>query len=395
VNLRQQLPAHSPLPFKAITAAAMTPIVSRTSPEASVVEAIHARYRPRGILRTDSGTSALTIALRGIAGSRIVALPAYCCFDMATAAVGAEVSVVFYDIDPTTLGPDFDSLRQALRRGATVIVVAHLYGVPVDMRTTLDLAGQAGATVIEDAAQGAGASLSGKPLGTFGSMGVLSFGRGKGCTAGRGGALLANDEAGLDALARADTNLGSSGLGWRELAGVWAQWLFARPSLYRIPASIPPLGLGETVYRSPTRARPPSAVSSRVLSVTWSLTETEAVRRRENAARLLLQVDSTREFAPVTPQAQGLPGYLRLPIMPSESASAPARHRDARRLGIMPGYPETLTTLPGVAARCVHSTADLSGARQLSERLCTLPTHSRLAESDLRRLENWLQRNGG
>ncbi len=394
MSLRQQLPAYSPLPFKAITAAAMTPIAPSGTPEATVLEAISSRYRPRSILRTDSGTSALTVALQTTALSRIVALPAFCCFDVATAVAGADVGIVFYDIDPATLGPDFESLRQALRLGATVVVVAHLYGVPVDMSTTLELAAEAGATVIEDAAQGAGASLAGKPLGTFGSMGVLSFGRGKGCTAGSGGALLANDDAAFDALADAD-NLGSRGLGWRELASVWAQWLFARPALYRIPASIPQLGLGESVYRSPTQPRPPSAVSSRVLSVTWSLTEIEAARRRENAARLLFQIDSAREFAPVTPPEQGLPGYLRLPILVSESARAIARNGTARRLGIMPGYPATLATLPGVAARCVDSAADLSGARQLSERLCTLPTHSKLTESDLRQLERWITQKDG
>ena len=271
MSLRPQLPAYSPLPLKAITAAAMTPISPSGTPEATVVEAISARYRPRSILRTDSGTSALTVALQTTGRSRIIALPAFCCFDVATAVAGADVGIVFYDIDPATLGPDFESLRQALRRGATVIVVAHLYGVPVDMSTTLELAAEAGATVIEDAAQGAGASLAGKPLGTFGSMGLLSFGRGKGCTGGRGGALLANDGAAMEALADAGAALGRRSHGWRELASIWAQWLFARPALYRIPASVPLLGLGETVYRNPTPPRQPSAVSARILSVTWSL----------------------------------------------------------------------------------------------------------------------------
>ena len=394
MSLRQQLPAYSPLPLKAITAAAMTPIAPSGTPEATVVEAISTRYRPRSILRTDSGTSALTVALQTTARSRIVALPAFCCFDVATAVAGADVGIVFYDIDPATLGPDFESLRQALRRGATVILVAHLYGVPIDMSTTLELAAEAGATVIEDAAQGAGASLAGKPLGTFGSMGILSFGRGKGCTGGRGGALLANDGAAMEALADAGAALGRRSRGWRELASIWAQWLFARPALYRIPASVPLLGLGETVYRNPTPPRQPSAVSARILSVTWSLTEREAARRRENAARLSLRVDLARECTSVSVPAAGLPGYLRLPILTSESARASARNGEARDLGIMPGYPSPLADLPVMGDRCVHSIPDLPGARQLSESLCTLPTHSKLAESDLLRLERWISENG-
>ena len=42
-----------------------------------------------------------------------VALPAFGCFDLATAAVGADVPVLFYDLEPTTLQPD---LGQAWRR---------------------------------------------------------------------------------------------------------------------------------------------------------------------------------------------------------------------------------------------------------------------------------------
>ena len=158
-----------------------------------MVAALSARYRPRSILRTDSGTSALTVALQTTGRSRIVALPAFCCFDVATAVAGADVGIVFYDIVPATLGPDFESLRQALRRGAGVIVVAHLYGVPVDMSTTLELAAEAGATVIEDAAQGAGASFAGTPVGPSASTGVLRFGLVEGFPAGRGGSLLLND----------------------------------------------------------------------------------------------------------------------------------------------------------------------------------------------------------
>ena len=68
--------------------------------------------RPRELLLTDSGTSALALALQRAARERPgpAALPAFCCYDIATAADVAGVPFVLYDVDPETLGPDPASL---------------------------------------------------------------------------------------------------------------------------------------------------------------------------------------------------------------------------------------------------------------------------------------------
>jgi dTDP-4-amino-4,6-dideoxygalactose transaminase len=55
------------------------------------------------------------------------------------------------------------------------------------------IAAEHGATVIEDACQAQGASVYGRIAGTWGDVGVLSFGGSKLLTAGRGGALLMRD----------------------------------------------------------------------------------------------------------------------------------------------------------------------------------------------------------
>ncbi|MDQ2669707.1 MAG: DegT/DnrJ/EryC1/StrS family aminotransferase, partial [Gemmatimonadota bacterium] len=141
---------------------------------------------------TDSGTTALGLAL--LAAKRLrsipVALPAWSCFDVATAADAADVPVVLYDLDPLTLGPNFVSLERALDRGAKSVVVAHHYGVPVDVARAARLAAQHRALLIEDAAQGVGIRFGDQAAGSVGSLGVLSFGRGKGRTGGGGGALV-------------------------------------------------------------------------------------------------------------------------------------------------------------------------------------------------------------
>ncbi len=62
----------------------------------------------------------------------------------------------------------------------------------------------------------------------------------------------------------------------------------------------------------------------------------------------------------------------------------------AKRLGVMPGFPQSLADLPGFGDRCVNCEHGFPGARCLAEQLFTLPTHGRLTVTDTRRLKQWL-----
>ena len=69
------------------------------------------------------GTTALTLALIGVLQDRpgAIALPAYGCYDLATAADGANAAVILYDLDPRTLAPDLAQLHDVLRQGAAAV----------------------------------------------------------------------------------------------------------------------------------------------------------------------------------------------------------------------------------------------------------------------------------
>jgi dTDP-4-amino-4,6-dideoxygalactose transaminase len=74
-------------------------------------------------------------------------------------------------------------------------VPVHYAGVGCAMGPILEIAAEHKLMVIEDAAQGLCASHEGKPLGTIGQLGCLSFHETKNVVAGEGGALLINDPA--------------------------------------------------------------------------------------------------------------------------------------------------------------------------------------------------------
>jgi dTDP-4-amino-4,6-dideoxygalactose transaminase len=390
VRLRAQPPVRSPLTLGAIAAGLQAAADGGETQRAAVVRALAAQFAASAVVLADSGTTSLALAFRlAIARrpNRPVVLPAWGCYDLATAADAADVPVAFYDLDPATLGPDWDSLDRSLRFEPAAAVAAHFYGVPVDWRRFAAAVAAAGAVAIEDAAQGAGGSQAGRPLGAAGDLAVLSFGRGKGVTGGKGGALLAHGEAWVSALESYQLRGRRGSL--KDLAVLAAQWLLTRPSLYGLPAGLPWLGLGQTVYHPPHPAGGLTALAAGALTVTLRLASAEAEARRVNAAVLLQRLAGTGcGLVRVSPGVEA--GWLRMPVrLKSETSQAVGADPKARALGVYPGYPMVLGDLPGFGRRVVAEVA-IPGARELARTLVTLPTHGALTGPDLDRLVEWV-----
>jgi perosamine synthetase len=383
--LRRQLAAYSPLSGGALWRAwQATTLGSDTRGE--LERCLAKEYDAATVRLVDRGTNALQLALR-IAGARVarepvVALPAYTCFEVASAAGGAGVGVALYDLDPETLSPDLVSLERVLRTGVQCAVVTPLFGIPIDWTSVRGLADRYGAIVIEDSAQGHGASWGGKPLGSLGALSVLSFGRGKGWTGGGGGALLARGPLAEVAAAEA-SGLARPTTDWRPPVFATAQWLLGRPSLYGLPAALPFLQLGETVYHEPTMPRPIALFCSALALETRASAEREAVVRRTRGARWkdTLHGRSTQHVSVPT---GGEAGYLRYPLRIVGGGQAfAARYR---ALGVAVAYPTTLGELSAVRARLLGPETSWPGAEALSRELVTLPTHSLLSDQDVERL---------
>lgn len=360
-------------------------------PRPALEEKIRQDFGAEEVVLCGSGTQSLQRALlvaRTRVGSDPVALPAFTCYDVATAAAGADARIVLYDIDPHTLGPDLESLRRALGAGARTVVVAPLYGVPVDWHGLEELAGPYGALLLEDAAQGHGATWEDRPLGALGSVSVLSFGRGKGWTGGGGGALLLRGRDAGDAAARPDRAAGREPLDprivqeLRILVAALAQGVASRPPLYSLPASIPWLRLGRTEYRPPGPIRPITRAAAALLLRSDDPSRREVDVRRATGAWYSerLETGYGLDSVPLVPGSR--PGYLRYPVRLPAGWGAFADARRARRLGIAASYPTALSALEAVRSRLAADTGACPGADDLARTLFTLPTHSALTASE-------------
>jgi len=353
------------------------------------------RYDVDAALLLDSGTSALRLAMQSLAteaSPRVrVALPAYGCYDLATAAVGAGAHVAFYDLDPATLGPEWSSLSAALAAGVDAVVLVHQYGIPVELDHARSLADAHGALVIEDAAQGAGAWWQHRRLGAWGDLGILSFGRGKGMTAGGGGALLARGTRGRQLLQQVSARVAAGGRGTGSLARLAAQALLGHPVLYGVPARMPWLALGDTPLHQPWVPRAIDAAEAGVLESASTLADQEAATRRSVAAQFAATLSRAPGVSLIrSPAVNGtLPGWLRFPVLLDSKTRKSAGEPVFRRLGIIPGYPSPLPRLPILT----RSGETWPGAERLVGALVTLPAHRWVTEKDRSEMTRLLSAN--
>ena len=121
---------------------------------------------------TSSGTSALFLALRaaGLPEGARVAMPANTFFATFEATAMAGFTPVIVDHDEDYL-IDLDALGAI---EADAVIPVHLYGLPVDMVRLMELARERGWWVLEDCSQAHGATVAGRPIGSFGDAAAFS-----------------------------------------------------------------------------------------------------------------------------------------------------------------------------------------------------------------------------
>jgi dTDP-4-amino-4,6-dideoxygalactose transaminase len=170
--------------------------VSGDGPIGRRVEArLAARLGASRVLLTTSGTHALELALLalGIGPGQEVICPSFTFVSSANAVLRVGARPVFADIEERTLGLDPADVEPRVTPHTVALLPVHYAGVAPDMGALLDLARRHGLRLVEDAAQGLGATWRGRALGTLGDAGCLSFHETKNVTCGEGGALVVGD----------------------------------------------------------------------------------------------------------------------------------------------------------------------------------------------------------
>jgi len=155
------------------------------------------QYGFRKALLTTSCTDALEMAalLANIKPDDEVIVPSYTFVSTALAFVRQGGKIVFVDSREDHPGIDEKAIEEVITPKTRAIVPVHYAGVACDMEIIMNLSEKYNLIIIEDAAHGIDSYYKGKPLGSFGSFGSLSFHETKNIISGEGGMLLINNES--------------------------------------------------------------------------------------------------------------------------------------------------------------------------------------------------------
>ncbi len=159
---------------------------------AELEEALRTYHGIDHVLLCGSGTFAVELGLRalnvGPGDEVMMAAYDYGGNFLAVHAVGA--SPILVDVEPHNWNLSLERVREGRGDRVKAVIASHLHGGIVPMRALMEWTRSCGIAVIEDAAHCAGATIEDKAAGTWGDIGVLSFGGSKLLSSGRGGALL-------------------------------------------------------------------------------------------------------------------------------------------------------------------------------------------------------------
>ena len=144
-----------------------------------------------GALAVNSGTDAMLVGLATLgigAGDEVITTPMTFCSTVHVIE-HLRAKPVLVDVEPDTLNISPELVARAITPRTRAIMPVHLYGHPCEMDSLLEIAGQNGLSVVEDAAHALPAVYKGRMIGTMGTFTSFSFYATKNLTTGEGGML--------------------------------------------------------------------------------------------------------------------------------------------------------------------------------------------------------------
>ncbi|MDD5558281.1 lipopolysaccharide biosynthesis protein RfbH [Candidatus Methylomirabilis sp.] len=157
----------------------------------------------RHVLTTNSGSSANLLALSALTSPRLEERAIRSGDEVITVAAGFPTTVnpillhgavpVFVDVHISTYNIDPEQIEAAVSEKTKAIMLAHTLGNPFELGEVLRVARKYNLWLIEDCCDALGSTYDGKPVGTFGDIGTLSFYPAHHITMGEGGAVVTSN----------------------------------------------------------------------------------------------------------------------------------------------------------------------------------------------------------
>ena len=152
-------------------------------------------YGVKFSLGVSSGTQAIYISLAalGVGPGDEVLVPGYLWPSCLNGIVRLGAIPRLVDIDET-FTMSVEDLQNKITSHSKAVIFIHMSGVPGNIDSLAETARKHNLHVLEDCAQCNGSTFHGKPVGTFGNIGIFSFQINKSITAGEGGMIICDDK---------------------------------------------------------------------------------------------------------------------------------------------------------------------------------------------------------
>lgn len=155
----------------------------------SLERALESTLRVPHAVAMPMARTALYFAVRAlIRPGQTVILSPYTIAEVVNMVICAGGVPVFADIERSTCNIDATQVERLLDDRTGAVLVTHFYGLACDVVAIRELCRRRNVPLIEDAAQAFGTTVAGQAAGTFGDVGVYSFGLFKNVTSFLGGA---------------------------------------------------------------------------------------------------------------------------------------------------------------------------------------------------------------
>jgi perosamine synthetase len=355
---------------------------------------LRARVGVRHCEFVSTGRAAMTLALLALkaldGGKRNeVVIPSYTCFSVPSSIVKAGLRVRLADVDPATLDFRRGEIERLDGERVLAVVAGNLYGLPNDLFAITKAARERGIYVVDDAAQCLGASIGGRPSGTWGDVGLYSFDKGKNVTSIDGGVLVTDSEPIAEAIAQQTCGLRecTAGESAAHLVKLVVYAALLHPRRYWLPNSLPFLGLGTTAYRTDYPLARYDEWMAPLGHRLFARLDAITAQRRANAERYGKLLPWGPKLQAIAPRQGVEPAYLRYPVLiHPEYRDAVLEALRENGIGATASYPTAVSDVPQLQSVLPDEDREAGGGRDVARRILTLPTHGYVTEQDQSRI---------
>lgn len=334
-----------------------------------------------------------------------VIVPGYTCVAVPNPVLFRGSIPIYADIEAATLNVSAATVEARISPRTRAIVVQHTFGYPAPMPELLSLARKHGIAIIEDCTHALGATLNGKPVGSFGDASFFSLEQTKMISAGTGGVAVSADPKIIRGIKEFHSRctLPNTSAVRKNMAYLlytillrnprWAQYMgHTGYYLKRLGIMAAPESSAEEMVciRPASFEQQLSGAQARV-ATSQLKNLAENIRKRRKLALIYFEALKDSSVGLFHPVPHSNPSYVRFPVRVSNKARL---HQQLARHGIQLGLWFTAPVHPvGVPQeKAGYFNGTCAQAEEAVSKVANLPCHPRMREEDALRVVDCLTR---